>query len=79
MRINNVRFFMRKLNITPLIEDHNNAVSTVYGWQRTLDDKCKYITKFRNPGEVSTFQAFALSGNATLLKLDVYELNSIWR
>jgi fructan beta-fructosidase len=38
-----------------------------------------YITKPRNPGEVSAIQAFALGGNATLIKLDVYELNSIWR
>jgi len=70
---------MRKFKITPLIEDRNNALSIVYGWQRTLDGKWKYITKSRNPGEVSAIQVFALRGNATLLKLDVHELNSIWR
>ncbi len=70
---------MRKHNIPPLIEDHNNAVPKVYGWQRTLDGEWKYITKSLNPGEVSTIQAFALNGIAALPGLDVYELNSIWR
>ncbi len=38
-----------------------------------------YITKPRNPGEVSAIQAFATGGDAKLIKLEVHELNSIWR
>jgi fructan beta-fructosidase len=38
-----------------------------------------YITQPRKPEEVSSIQAFAAGGTARLIKLEVHELDSIWR
>lgn len=38
-----------------------------------------YITKSRQPGEVSSIQAFANGGQSKLIKLEAYELLSIGR
>jgi len=38
-----------------------------------------FITKPRQPGEVSSIQVFANGGNAKLITLEVFELNSIWK
>ena len=38
-----------------------------------------YITKSRQPSEVSSIKAFANGGAAKLISLEIHELDSIWR
>ncbi len=38
-----------------------------------------FITKSRQPGDISSIEAFASGGQATLVSLDIHDLKSIWR